>query len=87
MKVTMVKKRLTDGSECKKCQEATEFLKSKGVWNYIDEIVWYIEDDPNSEGAQLAQTHAMERAPFFVIERNGRPTEAIDSVMRAYRML
>jgi hypothetical protein len=29
----------------------------------------------------------MESAPFFVIERPNRDPEAIDSVMRAYRML
>jgi len=87
MKVTMVKKRLADGSECRKCQEATEFLKTKGVWDNIDEIVWYLDDDPTSDGARLAQEHTMERAPFFIVERNGRPAEAIDSVMRAYRML
>lgn len=87
MKVIMVKKRLLDGEECRKCQEATAFLRQKGVWEHIDEIVWFDEADPDSAGAQLAEEHAMERAPFFLIERPGRPTQAIDSVMRAYRML
>lgn len=87
MKVTMVKKRLADGSECKKCQEATAFLKQKGVWDNIDDIVWFHEDDPDSPGAVLAREHGVDRAPFFVFERPGRAPEAIDSVMRAYRML
>jgi len=87
IKVTMVKKRLTGGDECRKCAEATEFLKQKGVWDRIDDIVWFVEDDPESPGAVLAREHAMERAPFFLIERPGRPPQAIDSVMRAYRML
>lgn len=87
MKVTMVKKRLSNGEECRKCAEATEFLKSKGVFDCIDEIVWYDEDDPESPGAILACTFAMERAPFFVVERSGREPQAVDSVMRAYRML
>ncbi len=82
----MVKKRLADGSECRKCAEATDFLQAKGVWDAIDEIVWYDESDPESPGAVLAAEHEMERAPFFLIERRGNVT-AIDSVMRAYRML
>jgi hypothetical protein len=87
VKVIMVKKRLSDGSECRKCDEATRFLKDKGVWAMIDEIVWFEESDPQSAGAILAAEHGMERAPFFVIERPNRGPEAIDSVMRAYRML
>ena len=87
MKVTMVKKRLSSGEECRKCAEATEFLKSKGVFDNIDDVVWYDENDPESQGAVLARTFDMERAPFFVVERAGRDPEAVDSVMRAYRML
>jgi hypothetical protein len=87
MKVIMVKKRLADGSECRKCQEATDFLKGKGVWDQIDEIVWFDETVQDSPGAALAIEHEMERAPFFVIERRNTPAQAIDSVMRAYRML
>ena len=87
MKVTMVKKRLSDGNECRKCSEATAFLKEKGVWDMIDSIVWYEENNALSDGALLAAKHKMERAPFFIIERPGRDVEVIDSVMRAYRML
>ena len=83
----MVKKRLADGSECKKCLEATAFLKDKGVWDQIDQIVWYDETVDASDGAALAQRFQMERAPFFIIERKNRDPQAIDSVMRAYRML
>jgi Zn ribbon nucleic-acid-binding protein len=87
MKVTMVKKRLSDGSECRKCSEASVFLKEKGVWDMIDTIVWYEENNAQSDGGLLAAKHKMERAPFFIIERPGRDAEVIDSVMRAYRML
>ena len=87
MKVTMVKKRLEDGSECRKCSEATAFLQSKGVWDGVDDIVWFDAADPNSPGAALATRHNMDRAPFFIVERPGRDPEAVDSVMRVYRML
>ncbi len=87
MKVTMVKKRLADGSECRKCLESTDFLKKKGLWEQVDEVVWFDESQPDSAGALLTAEHAMERAPFFVIERPGRPIQAIESVMRVYRLL
>lgn len=87
MKVTMVKKILAGGAECRKCAEAEEFLRQKGVWDRIDEVVWFDEDDPSSAGAGLARAFTMERAPFFVIERPGRSPEAVDSVLRVYRML
>jgi len=87
MKVIMVKKRLADGTECKKCREASEFLQKKGVFDQIDDIVWFDESDPQSPGATLAEQHAMERAPFFIVQRRGKPDQAIDSVMRVYRML
>ena len=87
MKVTMVKKRLLSGAECPKCVDATEFLKQKGVFDRLDAIVWYDESDPESPGHALAQRFGVERAPFFVVERPGRDPEAIDSVMRAYKLL
>jgi hypothetical protein len=67
MHITMVKKRLADGSECKKCQEATTHLQSRGLWEKIDEIVWADERDPNSAGMQLGATLGVDQAPFFVV--------------------
>jgi hypothetical protein len=68
----MIKKRLLDGSECRKCVEATEHLKSRGLWNRIDEIVWAHEDDPTSAGMALGQQLNVERAPFFVVRDVGQ---------------
>ena len=75
MHITMVKKRLLDGSECRKCQEATAHLQSRGLWERIDEIVWVDERDAASAGQQLAQQHGVDRAPFFIVrdERGGIP--------------
>tara|TARA_B100001029_G_C14878049_1_gene348375 strand:- start:355 stop:618 length:264 start_codon:yes stop_codon:yes gene_type:complete len=87
MKVTMVKKRFEDGSACKKCGEAEEFLRQRGLWDSLDEVVYYDEGDPDSPGAILAKEHGMDRAPFFVFERPNQPAQAVDSVMRAYRMM
>ena len=67
MHVTMVKKRLADGSECPKCQEATDHLQARGLWSRIDEIVWADESDPASPGMQLGARLGVDRAPFFVV--------------------
>ena len=50
MHVTMVKKKLRDGSDCRKCAEATEHLRSRGLLDRIDEVVWALEDDPDQPG-------------------------------------
>jgi Zn ribbon nucleic-acid-binding protein len=49
MHITMVKRRLIDGSECRKCAEAADHLKSRGLWDRIDEIVWALELSPNHD--------------------------------------
>jgi hypothetical protein len=74
MHITMVKKTLKDGSDCRKCAEATEHLKSRGLWDKIDEVVWAREDDPDSPGMQLGERLGVERAPFFVVRDGDRET-------------
>ena len=74
MHITMVKKRLADGSECRKCAEATEHLQARGLWNRVDEIVWAQEGDATSAGVLLGDRLGVERAPFFVIRNQGRET-------------
>lgn len=72
MRVTMVKKRLVDGSECRKCVEATEHLQSRGLWDRVDEIVWARENEPDSPGMVLGAALGVERAPFFIVDDGGR---------------
>ncbi|MGE3507953.1 MAG: hypothetical protein AB7N65_03615 [Vicinamibacterales bacterium] len=67
MHITMIKKRLADGSECRKCQEATSLLKARGLWHRVDDIVWAEENDPASPGMLESQRVGAERAPFFVV--------------------
>ena len=71
MHITMVKKRLADGTECRKCQEATAHLRSRGLWSRVDEIVWALEDDDSSPGIVLGQRLGVQRAPFFVVRDEG----------------
>ena len=81
MRITMVKKRTKDGAECRKCAEATAHLKDRGLWDRIDEVVWALEDDPESAGMALGRQLGVERAPFFVV-REGEREQIYTSVMR-----
>jgi hypothetical protein len=67
MHVTMVKKKLRDGTECRKCAQATEQLRARGLLERIDEIVWAEEGNPDSPGIALGQRHGIDTAPFFVV--------------------
>jgi hypothetical protein len=77
----MVKKKLADGSDCRKCAEVTEFLESRGLWGRIDEVVWAREGDPESPGMVLGRRLGVERAPFFVV-RDERGEKVYTSVLR-----
>lgn len=84
MHITMVKKRLVDGSECRKCQDATAHLLSRGLWERIDDIVWAHEDDHASAGMVLSRQHGVDCAPFFVV-RDDRGVAVYLSVLQLVR--
>src|SRR5256712_13205118 len=67
MHVTMVKKKMADGSDCRKCADVTAYLQARGFWDRIDEVVWAYENDPESPGMVLGKRLGVERAPFFVV--------------------
>lgn len=73
MRVTMVKKQFRDGSTCKKCEQAEDLLRRRGLWARIDEVVWAHEADPSSPGMRLAEQHRVELAPFFVVDSSDGP--------------
>lgn len=74
MKITMVKKLLEDGSECKKCREVTERLYTHNEMDKIDQVVYADVRDTESEGFKLAEKHSMDTTPFFIVENNGAET-------------
>ena len=84
MHITMVKKKLRDGSDCRKCLEAARHLQNRGLLDRIDEVVWAIEDDPSSPGIVLGQKHGVERAPFFIV-RDGENECVYTSVLQLVR--
>ena len=72
MKITLVKKLLADGSPCKKCADVLRKLEESGYMDRIDEVLVADERDPDSAGIQVAARHNVNRAPFFVVEEDGR---------------
>ena len=73
MHITMVKKTLADGSDCRKCAEATAHLESRGLWDRVDQVVWAHEGDPASPGMMLGARFGVDSAPFFIVrDDNGR---------------
>lgn len=73
MKITMVKKVMFDGSPCKKCAEVELKMRDAGHFDHIDEVLIADENDPASPGMLLASELNVARAPFFVVEKPGRP--------------
>lgn len=71
MHVTMIKKRLADGSECRKCLDATAQLRLRGLWERVNEVVWAEDQDPSSPGMKLAARYGVEQAPFFIVNSDG----------------
>ncbi len=84
MHVTMVKKKLEDGSDCRKCAQATEQLRARGLWDRIDEIVWAQEGDSDSPGMKLGARLGVDRAPFFVV-RDDTGETVYTSVLKLIR--
>jgi phosphoadenosine phosphosulfate reductase len=83
MHVTMVKKRLLNGEPCRKCAQAEELLKARGLWNRIDEVVWADEGDPASPGMKLGARLGVKLAPFFVVTGGPRGAEVVyESVLQ-----
>jgi hypothetical protein len=84
MHVTMVKKRLADGTECRKCAEASRQLEQRGLWSRIDEVLWASEDGSSTPGDELGHRLGVDRAPFFVV-RDDAGEHVYTSVLRLIR--
>lgn len=85
MRITMVKKRLANGSPCDKCAQTEDMLRRRGFWDQIDEVVWAQEGDDQSEGAKLGKTHGVEVAPFFILNHDDGNLTVYTSPLRLIR--
>ncbi|MBN8431505.1 hypothetical protein JF535_11640 [Microbulbifer salipaludis] len=75
MRITLVKKVLADGSLCAKCNDVLEKLRENDQEKFLTETLVADERDPQSAGMQLAQRLNVQRAPFFVVEKEGQEPE------------
>jgi phosphoadenosine phosphosulfate reductase len=87
MHITMVKKQLANGEACRKCQQAEELLKSRGLWDRIDEVVLAVEGDAASAGMLLGARFGIDTAPFFVVRNDRGEDTAYASVLRLVKVL
>ena len=78
----MVKKRLANGEPCRKCADAEDLLKRRGLWNRIDEVLWADENDPSSPGMQLGARLGIGLAPFFVVRGQNGVETVYESVLK-----
>lgn len=75
MKITLVKKILKDGSPCAKCADVMQKLEESGQIHQIDQVLDADERDPDSLGMEVARKYQVNRAPFFVVEREDQEPE------------
>jgi phosphoadenosine phosphosulfate reductase len=87
MQVTMVKKRLANGSDCQKCGQAERMLKERDLWSRVSRVVWAIEGDDSSEGVLLAARHGVETAPFFIVTSDSGEERIVESTLALMRMM
>lgn len=85
MKITLVKKILVDGSPCPKCGDVLNKLEKGGFMHRIDELVIADERDNNSQGMQLARQYEVDRAPFFIVEKEGEAPQIYTVYMKFVR--
>ena len=85
MHVTMVKKQLLSGEPCRKCLQAEELLRGRGLWDRIHDVVWAVEGDPQSPGMRLAAEHGVDLAPFFIVRLPSGEQRIYDSVLKLIR--
>jgi phosphoadenosine phosphosulfate reductase len=87
MHVTMVKKKLASGQPCDKCVQAEDLLRSRGLWDRINEVAWAIEGDSCSPGMQLSARFGVSTAPFFVVRDDAGHEQAIESTLKLMRVV
>ncbi|MCY1286974.1 hypothetical protein D9M70_359570 [compost metagenome] len=70
MRITLVKKVLADGQDCRKCRDVLAQLERRGHLDRIDRIIVADERDPGGTGWMVAQHYGVDSAPFFVVRQD-----------------
>lgn len=67
----LVKKRMEDGSWCKKCNDVAAKLEQDGTAEWVGNVSIADITDADSDGIKLAKHFQEEKAPFFVVREAG----------------
>jgi len=85
--VVMVKKRLKDGSDCRRCKQISERIEKDKFGSHISETIFVEEGKNDSDAAKLSKQFKMRTAPFFVIKYDDDHVEAVESYFKLKKML
>lgn len=80
--VIYVKKILGDGSLCRKCAQVTDRIQEDDLFDVIDQVIIADERNPYSEGMRLAKEFNVDRAPFFIVEREDGSQQIFDIYLK-----
>lgn len=83
----MVKKIKADGNPCTKCLQVEDLLRERGYHDRIDRFVYAEENNPLSEGYQLAEKFKVDVAPFFIVEKENTEPVIYKSVLAMINQL
>ncbi|SDH78666.1 hypothetical protein [Pseudomonas panipatensis] len=70
MRITLVKKVLADGQDCRKCKDVYRRLEKGGYLGRIDRILVADERNPSSAGWMAAAHYGVDTAPFFIVRHD-----------------
>jgi phosphoadenosine phosphosulfate reductase len=90
--VIMVKKKMLDGTWCRKCNDVAQKMEEDGVDKWIGHIAVADVQDGHSEGVKLATRFEVATAPFFLVrnkdEQNaGENWRVVRSYLQMRKML
>jgi len=90
--VIMVKKKMVDGTWCRKCNDVTQKMAEDGVEKWIGHYAVADVQDSHSEGVHLAKRFEVATAPFFLVrskdeENAGDNWKAVRSYLQMRKML
>lgn len=69
--VLMVKKRMQDGEDCRRCKQIQSLIERDSLTDKINDTLHVVEGDNNSVAAKLSREFGMRTAPFFVVRMPG----------------
>lgn len=84
-RITLVKKIKADGSVCRKCEQVVRQLEENNQMRFIDQVVIADENDPASEGMQLARRYGVDWSPFFIVEESGKQARVYSIFLKFVR--